>query len=247
MGKKELLSGEALAKAQAGFSPVTASVSNHKAPTAPHHANSNAGQVSTPVGAVLSDYAVQASSNSQSSTSDHHANTSRSAAELIAMTDASARDVRLARNEFAMHMAYRSTHTFRPNDAMLEISRAARDGHMKLELTLEPATLGKIQVSLQTDATKQIQVHMLVDQSASKQVLEQQLPQLRQALANQGLELAGFSMNMNSQQQQEHDGSPKAFAGNTVHEDGMHVLAPSENTMPLGMNIAEHGRLNILA
>ncbi len=243
---KKTSSGEALSKAQTGFQPVTAHTFAHQSHLTPNHTQPPTGQTSAQVGAVLSDYAIQSSTNSQSGTPDHQENASRSAAEMIAMADTSSRDIRMPRNDFAMHMAYRSAHSFKPNDAMLEISRAARDGHTKLELTLEPATLGKIQVSLQTDATKQIQVHMLVDQAASRQVLEQQLPQLRQALADQGLNLSGFSMNMHSQQQEQQHSS-QAFANQIAHVEGTGVGMDLDSPMQLGMNIAKHGRLNILA
>ena len=173
--------------------------------------------------------------------------TGRSAAELL-MTDSSMRDVRNARSDFAMQMAYRSAVSFKPNDAMLEISKAAKDGSMKLELMLEPATLGKIQVSIQTDAQKQIQVHLIVDQQTSRQVLEQQLPQLRQAMADQGLNLSGFSMDMNSQQQ--HDGKESHDVAGMTH---INTNGEAENIMSLGssvrmgVNMADAGSLSILA
>jgi len=168
-------------------------------------------------------------------------------AELL-MMDGSMRDVRNARSDFAMQLAYRSAVSFKPNDAMLEISKAAKDGSMKLELMLEPATLGKIQVSIQTDAQKQIQVHLIVDQQTSRQVLEQQLPQLRQAMADQGLNLSGFSMDMNSQQQ--NDGKEShdvAGMGNMVAngeaESGMSLAG----SLRMGVNMADAGSLSILA
>lgn len=74
------------------------------------------------------------------------------------------------------------------------IAQSARDGKTRLEIQLEPAHLGKIHVSLQTDAAKQLQVHLIADQNSTRQAIEQQLPALRQALAQQGLDLSGFSM-----------------------------------------------------
>jgi len=173
--------------------------------------------------------------------------TGRSAAELL-MTDGSIRDVRNTRSDFAMQMAYRSAASFKPSDAMLEISKAAKDGSMKLELMLEPATLGKIQVSIQTDAQKQIQVHLIVDQQTSRQVLEQQLPQLRQALADQGLNLSGFTMDMNSQQQNDgkasHDAAGMRHMGANAEAANITSLGDS---VRMGVNMADDGSLSILA
>jgi len=94
--------------------------------------------------------------------------------------------------------------------AMQEVGRAAFRGQHRLELRLEPAHLGKIQVYLDSDASKQIQIHIVVDQSASRQVIEQHLPSLQQALDQQGLNMGGFSMASQHDQRRQstdaHDG-----------------------------------------
>ncbi|MBN4082407.1 flagellar hook-length control protein FliK [Mariprofundus ferrooxydans] len=196
---------------------------------------------------VQSDAIIKLSGGQDANMTGDDRGIGRSAAELL-MVDGSTRDVRSTRSDFAMQMAYRSAASFKPSDAMLEISKAAKDGSIKLELMLEPATLGKIQVSLQTDAQKQIQVHLIVDQQSSRQVLEQQLPQLRQALADQGLNLSGFTMDMNSQQQ--NDG--KASHGVAGMGD-LDVNSESENgislggSLRMGVNMADDGSLSILA
>jgi len=88
-------------------------------------------------------------------------------------------------------------------DSMNHIAHAAKNGQTRLEIQLDPAHLGKIQISLQSDAaTKQLQVHMIVDQGSTRAALEQQLPQLKTALTQQGFDLSGFSMGSQGQQQQ---------------------------------------------
>ena len=170
-----------------------------------------------------------------------------SAAELL-MGNGSTRDARATRNDFAMQMAYRSAASFKPSDAMLEISKAAKDGKVKLDLMLEPATLGKIQVSLQTDAQKQIQVHLIVDQQSSRQVLDQQLPQLRQALADQGLNLSGFTMDMNSHQQSDGKASHDVARMEHMNSHGeLENVMPLETPLHMGVNMADDGSLSILA
>ncbi len=85
-------------------------------------------------------------------------------------------------------------------DSMNHIAQSAKNGQTRLEIQLEPHNLGKIQISLQSDAGKQLQVHMVVDQGMTRAALEQQLPQLRSALAQQGFDLSGFSMGSQDQQ-----------------------------------------------
>lgn len=227
-------------KTKAPFQAVTANRSN----AANAQAQASMSVASSVQGAAST--AVLAGSDTNTSGDDR--GMGRSAAELL-MTDSSIRDARsTTRSDFAMQMAYRSAASFKPADAMLEISKAAKDGAMKLDMMLEPATLGKIQVTLQVDAQKQIQVHMVVDQQTSRQVLEQQMPQLRQALADQGLSLSGFTMDMNSQQQNS-DGSPRGGA-DTGRANGQTELGssvPLDVPLRMGVNIANDGALSILA
>lgn len=88
-------------------------------------------------------------------------------------------------------------------DSMNHIAQSAKNGQTRLEIQLDPANLGKIQISLQSDASKQLQIHMVVDQNMTRTALEQQLPQLRNALAQQGFDLSGFSMDSQGQQGQQ--------------------------------------------
>ena len=92
--------------------------------------------------------------------------------------------------------------------AMAEIGQAAANGHTRLELKLEPAHLGKVHVRIDSDSRKNIQVHLVVEQPNSRQIIEQQLPNLRHALEQQGLNLGNFSMS--SQQQGNGQGSGQA-------------------------------------
>lgn len=101
--------------------------------------------------------------------------------------------------QFHNYMTSKTTPTLSPFDSMQHIAQSASNGQTKLEIQLDPAHLGKIQITLQTDASKQIQVHMVVDQGATRAVIDQQLPALRAALAQQGFDLSGFSMGSNSQ------------------------------------------------
>lgn len=99
--------------------------------------------------------------------------------------------------------AARMAQPMRPLEAMQSIAHSAANGSTKLELQLEPAHLGKIHISLQTDAAKQLQMHLTVEHGMTRQVIEQHMPQLRAALEQQGLNLDNFSLHTGSQGQQQ--------------------------------------------
>ncbi len=104
---------------------------------------------------------------------------------------------------FQAHLShYRHAPGLPLHEAIQHIAHSAARGKTRLEIQLEPAHLGRIQLALTTDASRQIQVHLVADQATTRQILEQQLPQLRSALAEQGLDLAGFTMG-------EHRDSPR--------------------------------------
>jgi len=93
----------------------------------------------------------------------------------------------------------RSFQPFHVMDAMHEIAHSAKNGQTRLDIQLEPAHLGKIHISLQSDATKQLMVHITAEQPVSQQIIQQHIPQLRHALEQQGLSLGQFSMDSGSQ------------------------------------------------
>ena len=124
--------------------------------------------------------------------------------------------------------------------AMQQIGHAAAQGKFQLELTLNPEHLGKIQVFLESDASKQIQVHLIVDQPASRQPIEQHLPMLRQALAEQGLSMENFSMASSGegdknpqQQEQQHLPGGTAMAENTPHISERPAPAPADSRLSI--------------
>jgi|GEM_PF-6788277 len=136
---------------------------------------------------------------------------------------------------------------WQPQEAMIEIARSARDGQFRLEMQLNPEHLGKIHVSLTADGNRQVQVHLVVDQSASRQLLEQNLPHLRQALAQQGLNLGDFSMQsgqgggQGDGQRETPNRSPRSW--NDLSASDRRPIPTAISTHPNGQR---HGRLNIL-
>jgi len=140
---------------------------------------------------------------------------------------------------------YRSFQHLRVMDAMNEIAHSAKSGHTRLDIQLEPAHLGKIHISLQTDAAKQLMVHIAAEQTVSQQVIQQNMPQLRHALEQQGLSLGQFSMSTGSQ---DSSGAGQQFNGR--HEWGaMDGLSSGASPIPVQTDAqttsSGHGRLSI--
>ncbi len=187
-------------------------------------------------------------SESGSGTSQQDMGAGNQQAEAL-LTDSLKSDPKGSRGtDFSAHMNYKTAQTHKPADVMLEIARSAKDGAMKLELHLEPAHLGKVHVTLQSDVGKQLQVHFTVDQALSRQVLEQHLPQLRQALAQQGLDLGHFSMNMHSQGGQgDSSGAGHSPFSEFSSLNGVPGEEQDGSSVQFGINTAGNGRISILA
>ena len=201
------------------------------------------------VAAANSPSAIRMAATDNSASSQQDLNSNQRDADM-SLLDAAKADNKSAKGlDFQAQLAYKSQRTFTPADTMLEIVKSAKTGNTTLELQLEPANLGKVQVSIQIDQAKHIQVVFTVDQAASKQALEQQMPQLRLAMAQQGLDLSGFSMQMNQQGGQQGRQQQAANDSHTENNQNTTTLInpnDKQNTR-IGVNLAAQGHLSILA
>lgn len=82
-----------------------------------------------------------------------------------------------------------------------QISTYVRDGIEHARLHLNPAEMGPVQVQIQLDG-QAAWVHLGADQSATRQVLEQALPQLAATLREAGFTLAGGGVSDQARQGQ---------------------------------------------
>ena len=139
----------------------------------------------------------------------------------------------------------RAAHPMRAIEAMQHIAHSAKNGATRIELQLEPAHLGKVHVSLQTDAAKQLQLHLTVEHAVSRQTIEQHLPQLRAALADQGLSLADFSMHTGSQHQQRNPAPMQGDAHLTDGREDTDFTSAHPTAAAHGAQTSASGRLSI--
>lgn len=103
-------------------------------------------------------------------------------------------------------------HAARIVPALEAIVHAARTGATRIEVQLEPAHLGKIHVVLHSNARQQIHIHIAVEQGASRQIVEEHLPILRQMMAQQGLNPGNFSMDSQQHHGRDDRGQQPSFS-----------------------------------
>jgi len=140
----------------------------------------------------------------------------------------------VANNNFQQYLNHKATPTMTMFDSIQHIAQSAKNGQTKLEIQLDPANLGKIRITLQTDVNKQLQIHMIVDQSATRAAIDQQLPALRHALAQQGLDLSGFSMGSHGEQASSGFGDQSSSAafrqtGNNTESDTLPTVSSRQS------------------
>ena len=71
---------------------------------------------------------------------------------------------------------------------------AVQEGRQYLEIRLHPKELGKIDIRIDTDSSKKVYIHAVFDNPMARQAFEQQLPQLRQSMLDQGFSLGEFAL-----------------------------------------------------
>ena len=94
-------------------------------------------------------------------------------------------------------------------------------GKQEVQIRLDPAELGSmfIKVNVQQD---QLQLNIQTQAGLSKDIIEQNMPRLREQLAQQGIQLGEANVQQQSQQQgqQQHNGM-NAMSGGQTHNNGM--------------------------
>ncbi|MBB1271684.1 flagellar hook-length control protein FliK [Psychromonas sp. SR45-3] len=95
-------------------------------------------------------------------------------------------------------------------------------GKQEVQIRLDPAELGSmfIKVHVQQD---QLQLNIQTQAGLSKDIIEQNMPRLREQLAQQGIQLGEANVQQQSQQQgqQQQNNGMNAMSGGQTHNNGM--------------------------
>lgn len=123
-----------------------------------------------------------------------------------------------------------------------QVAIAARGDDQHISLRLNPANLGPLQIELKV-LDQQAHIQFLSPHAQVRGAVEQAIPQLREALAEQGITLADTSVDEQRQQQQQHTGSdrPASHAGHgTAEAQSDDAMIMAEPAQPLA-----DGRINV--
>jgi flagellar hook-length control protein FliK len=109
-----------------------------------------------------------------------------------------------------------------------EIARQVQHGSSEFQIRLDPADLGRVNVTLAVDATGNVSAHLAVERADTLALLRQDANNLNQALAQAGL--AGgktnlqFSLSQNPFARQDNGGQPASPAPTPAGDE--HAAAP---------------------
>ncbi|MFG6176429.1 flagellar hook-length control protein FliK [Halomonas sp. THAF12] len=128
---------------------------------------------------------------------------------------------------------------------LIRFGRGGGGGEQHIEMKLHPAELGPLSVTLKV-GDQGAQAHFLSAHAQVRQTLEQALPQLREALAEQGIALGETSVG--EQRQGDADGQQFASTGgSSSSEDDEPALAPQVSDSARGRDIPLDGRVDLYA
>jgi len=115
---------------------------------------------------------------------------------------------------------------------MMMISQGKQEVHIRLD----PAELGSMLIKLQVQQD-QVQLNIQTQAGLSKDIIEQNMPRLREQLAQQGIQLNEANVQQQSSQQQQSDqqrsnrvntGVNQRFNGEEIANDQKNILIPSK-------------------
>jgi len=211
---------------------------------AQQHATSTPNQ-NNGVSTVIPSVTREAAQEESGAQSGDKGNQDTRGSQMLAADSRASSSSSVSGSNFQQYLNHKPAPTMTMFDSIQHIAQAARNGHTKLEIQLDPAHLGKIHITLQIDASKQLQVHMIVDQSATRTVIDQQLPALRHALAQQGLDLSGFSMGSRGEQASsgfdgKHSSGGFRQTGNNTESESLSTASNHQSAMHGGNGLSIH-------
>ncbi len=121
----------------------------------------------------------------------------------------------------------------------VEIAAAAHSGKTRFDVRLDPADLGRIDVRIDVDRNGQVTSHLRVEKPETLSMLQQDAPQLRQALDDAGLKTGNgglqFSLRDQSSSGQNND---KQTGGNAQR-----LVISEDDSVPVAVAGRSYGRM----
>jgi flagellar hook-length control protein FliK len=121
----------------------------------------------------------------------------------------------------------------------LEIAASARGGSSHFEIRLDPAELGRIDVSISVDRNGQVSSHLTVEKPETLSMLQQDAPQLQQALNDAGFKTGGGGLQFSLRDQ---SSSGQNSGGNTGG-NAQRLVINNETAVPATVAGRTYGRM----
>ena len=120
----------------------------------------------------------------------------------------------------------------------VEIAANVKSGKSSFEIRLDPADLGRIDVRVQIDQNGQVTSHLTVEKPETLSMLQQDAPQLQQALNDAGLKTDGGGLQF-SQRDQSSSGQNSGNGGNP---NAQRLIISDEDAIPATVAGRTYGR-----
>jgi len=120
------------------------------------------------------------------------------------------------------------------------IAATAQSGKTSFELRLDPADLGRIDVRINVDSNGQVTSHLTVDKPETLSILQQDAPQLQQALNDAGLKTGSGGLQFSLRDQ---SSSGQNNTGNQNGAQPQRLVVTQEDPVPAVMAGRSYGRM----
>ncbi|HJZ19417.1 MAG TPA: flagellar hook-length control protein FliK [Bradyrhizobium sp.] len=121
----------------------------------------------------------------------------------------------------------------------VEIAASARGGKSQFDIRLDPAELGRIDVSISVDSTGQVTSHLTVEKPETLTMLQQDAPQLQQALDDAGFKTGSGGLQFSLRDQSSSGQNSGNQSGGNAHR----LIVSDEDTMPAAIAGRTYGRM----
>ena len=120
----------------------------------------------------------------------------------------------------------------------VEIVASAKSGKSTFEIRLDPAELGRIDVRINVDSAGQVTSHLTVEKPETLSLLQQDAPQLQQALDDAGLKTGSGGLQFSLRDQ-----SSGQNTGNNTGSNAQRLVISDEDTIPAVVAGRSYGRM----
>jgi flagellar hook-length control protein FliK len=121
----------------------------------------------------------------------------------------------------------------------VEIAASARSGKTSFDVRLDPADLGRIDVRINVDRNGQVTSHLTVEKPETLSMLQQDAPQLRQALDDAGFKTGSGGLQFSLRDQS----SSNQNSGNQSSGNAQRLVISEDDQVPAAVAGRSYGRM----